>query len=161
LCQNASILEQGCTSLSPNSANRKPSLADLTTTTPELKFSVHTAGLSPGSADWNPQFTRDTRRTSSSLRQGLGFRYTQVKRKLDFGAVRSAFDPDSDIGPGAQIGIVTLPRASITAPVRLANGRFVMVYPVVPSMNEAERDSKYLEACDFGKPLRRFRRHQS
>src|SRR5664280_1532766 len=35
------------------------------------------AGLSPGSADWNPQFTRDTRRTSSSLRQGLGFRYTQ------------------------------------------------------------------------------------
>ena len=36
-----------------------------------------------------------------------------------------------------------------------------MVYPVVPSMNEAERDSKYLEACDFGKPLRRFRRHQS
>jgi hypothetical protein len=62
---------------------------------------------------------------------------------------------------GAQIGIVTLPRASITAHVRLANGRFVMVYPVVPSMNEAERDSKYLEACDFGKPLRRFRRHQS
>ena len=60
-----------------------------------------------------------------------------------------------------QIGIVTLPRALIMAHVRLANGRFVMVYPVVPSMNEAERDSKYLEACDFGKPLRRFRRHQS
>src|SRR6266446_2176481 len=59
--------------------------------------------------------------------------------------------PDSDIGSGAQIGIVTLPRASITAHVRLANGRFVMVYPAVPSMNEVERDSKYLEAYDFGK----------
>jgi hypothetical protein len=40
-------------------------------------------------------------------------------------------------------------------------GECVMVYPVVPSMNEAERDSKYLEARDFGKPLRRFRGHQS
>jgi hypothetical protein len=73
----------------------------------------------------------------------------------------SAFGPETAIGSGVQIGIVTLPRASITAQVRLANGRFVMVYPVVPSMNEAERDSKYLEACDFGKPLRRFRRYQS
>jgi hypothetical protein len=76
-------------------------------------------------------------------------------------STRSEHFADSDIGSGAQIGIVTLPRASITAHVRLANGRFVMVYPVVPSMNEAERDSKYLEACDFGKPLRPFRRHQS
>jgi hypothetical protein len=39
-------------------------------------------------------------------------------------------------------------------------GRFVTVYPVVRSMNEADRDSKYLEARDLGKPLRRFRRHQ-
>src|ERR1035438_193479 len=36
------------------------------------------AGLSPGSADWNHRFTGDTRRTSSSLRQGLGFRYTHL-----------------------------------------------------------------------------------
>jgi len=32
------------------------------------------------------------------------------------------------------------------------NGRFVMVYPVVPSMNEASGISKYLEASDFGNP---------
>ncbi len=36
------------------------------------------AGLSPGSADWNHKFTPDTRRTSSSLRPRLGFRYTQL-----------------------------------------------------------------------------------
>ena len=76
-------------------------------------------------------------------------------------AGRQFLTPETDIGSRAQVGVVSLPRASITAHVRLANGRFVMVYPVVPSMNEAERDSKYLEACDFGKPLRRFRRHQS
>jgi hypothetical protein len=44
--------------------------------------------------------------------------------------------PGTDIGSRAQVGIVTLPRASNTAHIRLANGRFVMVYPVV-SMNEA------------------------
>jgi hypothetical protein len=44
---NTSILEQGC------------------------------AGFSPGSADRNHQFTRDTWWTSPSLRPGLGFWYTQ------------------------------------------------------------------------------------
>src|SRR5258707_1818718 len=83
-----------------------------------------------------------------------------VKRKSDFGDVRAAIDPETDIGSDAQIGIVTLPRAPITAHIRRANGRFVMVYPVVPTMNEADRDSKYLEARDLGNPLRRFRRHQ-
>ncbi len=99
-----------------------------------------------------------TKRTSGDVRSSvaIGGR-PDIRRIAQFGRE----GPDSDIGSGAQIGIVILPRASITAHVRLAKGRFVMVYPVVPSMNEAERDSKYLEACDFGKPLRRFRRHQS
>src|SRR5665647_2830787 len=47
LRQNASILEQGCTSLSPNSANRKH------------------------------QITRHPWRTSPPLRTSLSFRYTQ------------------------------------------------------------------------------------
>src|ERR1700722_12189586 len=47
LRQNASILEQGCTSLSPNSANRKH------------------------------QITRHPWRTSPPLRPSLSFRYTQ------------------------------------------------------------------------------------
>ncbi len=38
------------------------------------------AGLSPGSADRNHWFTRDPWRTSSPLRPGLGFRYTQQAR---------------------------------------------------------------------------------
>src|SRR5882724_299998 len=85
-----------------------------------------------------------------------------VKRKSDFGDVRAAIGPETDIGSDAQIGIVTLPRAPITAHIRRANGRFVMLYPVVPSMNEArERNSKDVEARDLWKPLRRFRRHQS
>ena len=36
------------------------------------------AALSPRSADWNHQFTRNPWRTSSPLRPGLGFRYTQL-----------------------------------------------------------------------------------
>ena len=53
---------------------------------------------------------------------------------------RAAFawrTPETDTGSRAQVGIVSLPRASITAHIRLSNGRFVMVYPVVLSMNEA------------------------
>ena len=44
--------------------------------------------------------------------------------------------PGMDIGSRAQVGIVSLPHASNTAHIRLTNGRFVMVYPLV-SMNEA------------------------
>lgn len=44
--------------------------------------------------------------------------------------------PGMDIGSRAEVGIVSLPRASNTAHIRLANGRFVTVYPLV-SMNEA------------------------
>jgi hypothetical protein len=51
--------------------------------------------------------------------------------------VSVAIEPETDVRSGAQVGIVTLPRASIPAHIRLANGRFIMVYPVVPSMNEA------------------------
>src|SRR5438445_937409 len=48
LRQNPSIHQQGCAGHSPGSANREasdhtPSLADFITTTPELKFSVHTS----------------------------------------------------------------------------------------------------------------------
>src|SRR5216684_6839557 len=50
LRQNASILEQGC------------------------------AGFSPGSANRCDHFTRHPGRTSSPLRAGLGFRYTQAAR---------------------------------------------------------------------------------
>jgi hypothetical protein len=44
LRQNASILEDGCAGFSSGSANRcdQPSWANFITTTPELKFSVHT-----------------------------------------------------------------------------------------------------------------------
>jgi hypothetical protein len=44
--------------------------------------------------------------------------------------------PGTDIRSRAQVGIVSLPRASNTAHIRLTNGRFVMVHPLV-SMNEA------------------------
>jgi hypothetical protein len=49
------------------------------------------AGLSPGSADWNHKFTPDIRRTSSSLRPRLGFRYTQevTPRQAPYASVRS------------------------------------------------------------------------
>ena len=71
-----------------------PSLAAFITTTPELKFAVHTgllyrrenasvieqgcACLSPGSAIRRHKFARDIGRTSSSIRSDLDFRYTQV-----------------------------------------------------------------------------------
>src|ERR1700682_6308070 len=54
LRQNASILEQGCTSLSPDSANRKH------------------------------QITRHPWRTSPPLRPSLSFRYTQVELRNYF-----------------------------------------------------------------------------
>ena len=37
----------------------------------------------------------------------------------------------------------------------------IALIKVGPSMNQARADLKYLETCDFGKPFRRFRRHQS
>jgi hypothetical protein len=49
----------------------------------------------------------------------------------------SQLDLPADIESRAQVGIVTLTRASITAYIPLANGRFVMVYLAVPPMNEA------------------------
>src|SRR6266481_5029906 len=44
-----------------------------------------------------------------------------AKRKSYARIEFSGFDPGTDIGSGVQIGIVTLPRASITAQMRLAN----------------------------------------
>jgi hypothetical protein len=50
------------------------------------------AGLSPRSADWINKFTRDPWRTSSPLRPGLGFRYTQEETFLNTFVIPKVYD---------------------------------------------------------------------
>jgi hypothetical protein len=49
-----------------------------------MRFSEETAGLSTHSADQDYKFTRNSWGTSSPLRPGLSFRYTQPRRLVHF-----------------------------------------------------------------------------